>query len=420
MPDALATGLPPALRTLLSDLDEAGVSWCLLRPLPLLDDVRSGDIDLLVAPGQLPLVAAAGREVGFVTVPGRSHGLHRLLFDPALAGWLWIHLVDELCFGPRYRLCTNAEAACLARTSITDGLRRLHPEDEFWTTLLHCLLDKGAIAPRHRARLGLLARTAGTEGPLALVVARVCPEPWTPERIVDAVTRNAWSELERLPAAVLARWPKRAPVRPGPGPVRRIRGAIQFRLRGWRRRGISVALIGPDGAGKTTIAREIGNGFVFPVRQVYMGLTGGLLRYVDRVRVPGLVLLGRLTVVWGRYLYARSLQARGALVVFDRYVYDAVAPTPYPLSRAARISRWIAGHACPSPDLVLVLSAPGEVMFRRKGAYTPEQLESWRQHFLSLERRLPNLEVVDTTRPLDIVRNDVIGRIWRRYQLRWR
>ena len=82
-----------------------------------------------------------------------------------------------------------------------------------------------------------------------------------------------------------------APVRPSPGLVARLRGAVEFRLRGWRRRGISVALLGPDGAGKTTLAGEIDNSFIFPVRRVYMGLTGGLLRHVNRLRVPGLVLL---------------------------------------------------------------------------------------------------------------------------------
>jgi hypothetical protein len=59
-------------------------------------------------------------------------------------------------------------------------------------------------------------------------------------------------------------------------------------------------------------------------------------------------------------------------------------------------------------------------MFQRKHAYTAETLEDWRQHFLSLQRRVPNLEVVDTTRPLQVVVPDVIERIWQRYAVRWR
>jgi hypothetical protein len=69
---------------------------------------------------------------------------------------------------------------------------------------------------------------------------------------------------------------------------------------------------------------------------------------------------------------------------------------------------------------VLVLDAPGKVMYERKGAYTPEQLEDWRQRYLSLQQRLPQLEIVDTTQQQATVRAEVVHRIWRRYACRWR
>ena len=77
------------------------------------------------------------------------------------------------------------------------------------------------------------------------------------------------------------------------------------------------------------------------------------------------------------------------------------------------------GHACPGPDLVLVLSAPGQVMYERKGSYNPKQLEDWRQHFLALRHRLPQLQIVDATRSKDEVRADVVDRIWQLYAHRW-
>lgn len=78
------------------------------------------------------------------------------------------------------------------------------------------------------------------------------------------------------------------------------------------------------------------------------------------------------------------------------------------------------GHSCPPPDLVLVLSAPGPVMYAKKREYSAETLEDWRQHFLALRRKLPQVELVDTTRPVDEVRADAMHRIWRRYPARWR
>jgi thymidylate kinase len=106
--------------------------------------------------------------------------------------------------------------------------------------------------------------------------------------------------------------------------------------------------------------------------------------------------------------------------VFDRYIYDAEVPTPHPLAPADRLGRWIDGRSCPAPDLILVLDAPGEVMHQRKGEYDPVMLEQWRQRFRGLQQRLPNVELIDTTRDIEIVRADVVDRVWRCYAARWK
>ena len=124
-------------------------------------------------------------------------------------------------------------------------------------------------------------------------------------------------------------------------------------------------------------------------------------------------------VLWSRYAKAQYHQLRGRLVVFDRYTYDAAVPTPHALSWLGRAYRRIDGHACPAPDLVLLLDAPGAVMHARKGEYDPEILENWRQHFLALRGCVRQLQVVDATRPVAAVRADAIDRIWRCYAARW-
>jgi len=184
-------------------------------------------------------------------------------------------------------------------------------------------------------------------------------------------------------------------------------------------RGLAVALLGPDGAGKTSLIHDIQGSFILPVRSVYMGLTGGLLPHADSLRVPPLVVVTRLFIFWCRYLLAQYHRFRGRLVLFDRYTYDAAVPTPYPQNRLKQTYRWIDGHALPAPDLVLVLNAPGEVMHRRKGEYDPEMLEDWRQHFLALQSRMNRAEIVDSSRDRETVRIDVIDRIWQRYACRW-
>ncbi len=150
-----------------------------------------------------------------------------------------------------------------------------------------------------------------------------------------------------------------------------------------------------------------------------MGLTGGWLRRVDRLRIPGIVRVGRLCVIWSRYLRGRYHTLRGRLVVFDRYTYDAAVPPPHHQSPLRRAARWIDGHSCPAPDLVMILDAPGAAMHRRKGEYTAELLEEWRQHFLALRHKLPHAVVLDSAKPPAELRADAIDRIWAGYATRW-
>jgi thymidylate kinase len=379
-----------------------------------------GDIDLLVGAGDLEAACRAAESAGFVRVPGHSHGRNLLQFASASSRWLWLHMVDEVSFGPFYRLQTHAEAQCLTRVQVGSTARALHPADEFWITLLHCLLDKGKVASRHRENLRRLVQAADGTGPMQSVVASVCPPGWSGDRLIQCVKDEEWDSLEHVGPLLLESWLERGPIRSTSGLLNRVSGAVAYRLRGWHRRGVSVALLGPDGAGKTTVAAEIVGGFVLPARRVYMGLTGGALRFVHRLRVPGLVLAGVVIVLWARCLYAFALRSRGYLVVFDRYAYDAAVPTPHPLTWMQRASRWVAGHACPRPNLILVLNAPGEVMYQRKRAYTSAQLEDWRHHFLRLKNRFPDLAVIDTTLPVARVRAEVFEQIWRLYVERWR
>ncbi len=419
MTGILAGKLPQALGAAFAGFDRQAIRWCLLRPVHEPGSPR-GDIDILVGRGQLDDACRIAHAADFVTVPGVSHGRNLLQFDADAAEWLWLHMVDELSFGRKYRLRTNVEDALLARSRAVDCTRRLTPSDEFWATWLHCELDKRRISEHHRPALQALARSSANEGPLADLVRTVCPADVTPERVLEYAAQGDWQALERLAAPLASEWEARGAIRPEAPWPRRVRGAVAYRARGWHRRGISVALLGPDGAGKTTLADAIGREFVFPVQRVYMGLTGGALQRLLRVKVPGVALVGRVLVLWARYLRARWHQARGRLVVFDRYIYDAAVPTPQPLSPGQRISRWVAGHACPQPDLVLVLSAPGEVMFARKHAYSADMLESWRHHFLALRRRFSNVVILDATKPPDAVCSDAIAQIWGRYAARWR
>jgi thymidylate kinase len=373
-------------------------------------------VDILLHPDDLGRAREAAQREGLVLLPGLHRGTHLVAYDEPEGRWVWLHCVTELCYGPWQVLRTGAADAVLERR--IPGSARLHPADEFWATLLHCLLDHSTIPTRHREHLGSLAAVADAGSPLADALNRWLPAGWSAAGITTAAGRGEWGRLEELGARWRAECRRR-------GPSLAARGAsaivhLPARLRGWwLRRGVRVALLGPDGAGKSTLACGLEATVPLPMAQIYMGLTGGWLRRVDKLRLPGVVRVGRLLVIWGRYLRGQALAGAGKLVIFDRYIYDAEVPTPYHLGPAARLARWIDGHACPGPDVTILLDAPGEVMFRRKGEYDGATLEQWRQRFLGVRRRVPDLEVVDTTRSADAVLRDVTARIWRHYARRW-
>lgn len=177
----------------------------------------------------------------------------------------------------------------------------------------------------------------------------------------------------------------------------------------------SVALLAPDGAGKSTLSEGIQNTFYYPVRSVYMGLYQKKDDGAQELSLPGAGFLSRVLIQWRRYLSARYHQARGQLVIFDRYSYDALLPSPRELSKAKQWRRWLLAHTCPAPNLILMLDAPGEILYSRKREHSPAVLEEQRQGYLQLQERLPQMVIVDATSDPECVRRKVTALIWRHY-----
>jgi thymidylate kinase len=206
-------------------------------------------------------------------------------------------------------------------------------------------------------------------------------------------------------------------------------------------RGFTVALIGCDGAGKTTVARALECETELPIRYLYMGVSSessnrqlpstrlahgikrragagrdrrpGRMRRACRAGRSALRLANRLAEEWYRQLIAQAFVARGSIVVFDRHFladYHAfdVAGAGRPLSR--RIHGWMLMHAYPRPDLLVLLDAPPEVLFARKGEGTLASLARRREDYLGLADALDrSFAVVSATQPVDAVVADVAG-----------
>jgi thymidylate kinase len=187
-----------------------------------------------------------------------------------------------------------------------------------------------------------------------------------------------------------------------------------------RTRGAFIVVVGPDGSGKTSVAQALlqaREGRYFHFRPPYRAQTmprhppvqGRPLAKDPGPAFPplGWLRLGRSVVAsWIGYLTAiRPTIARGELVVADRWIYGyLVQPRPLRFGGPGWLAR-LAIRVLPSPDLVVNLSAPVDVIHTRKSELSKNEiereLEAW-QH-LPTER----LVTIDTSARVEKVIDEV-------------
>jgi thymidylate kinase len=213
----------------------------------------------------------------------------------------------------------------------------------------------------------------------------------------------------------------------------------------------TVALIGADGAGKSSICRVLESDFPLPIKSIYMGVnletsrlmlpTTRLILAIKRrrgrhphVTAPvsrardeathnvlrraslGLRSIARMSnwiaEEWFRQVVARYYKSRGLIVLFDRhffcdyYAHDIAAR--YGKRRLGnRIHGTLLKRFYPRPDLVIFLDAPPDELIARKQGPSREFLERRREDYLELGDVLPHFVVVDASRP----QREVVGRV---------
>jgi D-aspartate ligase len=206
-----------------------------------------------------------------------------------------------------------------------------------------------------------------------------------------------------------------------------------------------VALVGPDGTGKSHVCRRLCAELPWPTQYLYMGInyeasnvmlpTTWLLRQWKRfrgtaasmggpppignpqpkglrrvfvalkslIRTPHLV-----TEEWFRQFACWIAQLRGKIVVMDRhFLFDYYAHHVAPRFRrqgwASYVHGWVLKRLYPRPDLVIFLDGDVATLFARKPEGTMEQLSRRRQEYIDSRQLCPRYVVIDATQPLDDV-----------------
>jgi thymidylate kinase len=184
--------------------------------------------------------------------------------------------------------------------------------------------------------------------------------------------------------------------------------------------GVVVALLGPDGCGKSAI----GDRFVVDIVPAFRGVkrfhlrpsiigTGSSVGVGEPVIDPhgkaprGVLpsvakilffLADYLVGYWGKI---RPLKVRSHLVLFDRYYHDMlVDPKRYRYGAPMGFARF-AARFIPKPDMFLVLDAPADVIHSRKQEVSFAETERQREAYLTFAKNNPNCVVLNTNQDID-------------------
>lgn len=389
--------------------------YCVLHGWQWWPNDLSGDLDMAIAPQHLSALERSlqaqeeGRPVQllqheasgfyFVLACEGEQGIEFVLVDAATD-----YRRDGRVFFTAHELLTGR---CRQ-----NGLWVASPQVEFGYLLVKKIL-KGAIASHQQQRLWELRQELGES---ARAMARRLFGPTLADGVLEWIATQSWTALEqhvpRLQRALLwqALWRD---------PLNLLRYWLPEGARMWHRwrypTGLFVAVLGPDGAGKSALIEHLRTALAGAFRHsaVYH-LQPDMLRHKEdegpvtaphaRPLHPLWLSLLKMPYYWldyslGYLVRLRPQLVRSTLMLFDRYYDDILVDARrYRYGGPSWLAHWLQ-RAIPRPDLFLILDAPAEQLLQRKQELPGPELQRQRVGYHRLATECRNAYVLNASAP---------------------
>lgn len=395
---------------LLERLDEAGICYAILHGWRTMLKKPPSDLDLVIASSDLEKLENHLRHSYQIVQAFRyeafSFGFVLAVKDGANVHFITLDITSDYRWAGRV---FSKQEDLLQGRKRWNGFWVLASQKEFAFLLLKKIYEKGFVAEHQRGRLQELVGELGGEA--GTIAWTLFGSSWG-EKVVNWVIGGMWDELEAKVGQLrrVLRWQtlKRDPLNP-------FRYWLPEVGRAWQRwchpTGLCVAVLGPDGVGKSTLIQHLQETLaaafrrtaVFHLRPNLLGRQTSNGPVTDpHGKAPHPWWLSLLKIPYyladyslGYLFKVRPRLVHSTLVLFDRYYHDLlVDPRRYRYSDSTRPAR-VTCKFVPKPDLFLILDVAERELLDRKQEVSLDEMRRQREAYRQLAARVPNAILLD-------------------------
>ena len=404
---------------------EAQVPFVILRNYQNLPNDTGNDLDVLVTQHD----AAKAQEVLLEIAAETGYRLHNRA-ERAASSPISIYLHNTQSFRQihvdlftslKWRDYPFISAIEVLKHRVSRGQFAIpHPVHEAIISMLGRLLYHGYVKHRYKSQI---ATAIATHRDMAQISLEEAFGASLANSIVDSAAQRDWTRIEAmaksLRRSLIFRRIARTPI---PTVLAAARNLVRLIDRMRHPTGLMVAVIGPDGSGKSAVAGAI----LRSVERTYGAKASLHVHWKPEVLPRGRAVKGPVTdphaqpvrskltsliyfmyhlcdFVLGSNFILRRCIVKNGLVVVERYYYDYFVDTRrFRMNIAPGIIN-IGYSVVMKPDLVVCLDAPADVIHHRKNELSLAETSRQRESYRLLTSKLQYGYIIDATQPLQEV-----------------